>query len=264
MRQEDLQLIQQRFERYQQGFVGPGGRLPPMLQLKLDHSRRVADDMRLLAGDSGWDAGGVALAAGLGLLHDIGRFEQYVRFGTFRDAQSVDHGACGARVAAAIGLLADLTLPDAAIILTAVRYHNVRVIPALPELAAPRALACLRLVRDADKLDIYRVLYEAWQSGAFREQPEILHDVDLDGPPHPAALADLQARRTVSFRNVHSLADFFLMQVSWAYDINYPAAARRLRERGCLERLAGVLPGTAPIRHCLATAGRHLAALAAG
>ncbi len=63
-------------------------------------------------------------------------------------------------------------------------------------------------VRDADKLDIYRVLYDAWRSGVFRAQPEILHGVDIDGPPTAAALADLQARRTISFRNVRSLADF--------------------------------------------------------
>lgn len=261
MRPEDWIAVNQRFDLYHRGFAAADGRLPQMLQLKLDHSRRVAEDMRLLALDLGWDDGGTALAASLGLIHDIGRFEQFARYGTFKDECSVDHGACGARIAAEAGILDGLPPSEVELMTAAIRFHNVRKIP---ELDSSRTMDCLRLVRDADKLDIYRVLYDAWRSGVFRAQPEILHGVDVDGPPTAAALDDLQARRTISFRNVRSLADFFLMQASWVYDINYPAAARRLRDRGCLDRIEEILPDTAPIRRCLAESRRHLAVLAAG
>ena len=43
-------------------------------------------------------SGKISLALKAGLLHDVGRFEQQRVYGTFTDADSIDHAKYGARI----------------------------------------------------------------------------------------------------------------------------------------------------------------------
>lgn len=61
------------------------------IKLKIDHTYRVAGLCQRIAESLGLSEPDVDIAWLLGMLHDIGRFEQIRRFGTFNDAQSVDH-----------------------------------------------------------------------------------------------------------------------------------------------------------------------------
>ena len=72
----------------------------PMISDKVAHTFRVAENAEQIAlhtscpelADFAWF---------LGLLHDIGRFEQIRRYGTFADGQSVDHAELGADILSA-------------------------------------------------------------------------------------------------------------------------------------------------------------------
>ena len=61
------------------------------VKLKVDHTYRVAELCDFIAGDLGMAGYDRDLAWLLGMLHDIGRFEQVRRYHTFRDALSVNH-----------------------------------------------------------------------------------------------------------------------------------------------------------------------------
>ena len=54
-----------------------------MIRLKIEHTFRVAYLCGRIAGSLGMTGGLLDLAWFLGLLHDIGRFEQVRRYGTF-------------------------------------------------------------------------------------------------------------------------------------------------------------------------------------
>lgn len=56
----------------------------PKFQLKVDHSLRVASLCDRIADSLGMQGQAKELAWLLGMLHDIGRFEQLRRYGTFR------------------------------------------------------------------------------------------------------------------------------------------------------------------------------------
>ena len=62
------------------------------IKLKINHSYRVCGLCQQIAVQSGFDENEVELAWLMGLLHDIGRFEQLRRYGTFIDAQSIEIG----------------------------------------------------------------------------------------------------------------------------------------------------------------------------
>ena len=61
------------------------------IALKIEHTYHVAENALVIAEDLGLPGEDVDLAWFLGLLHDIGRFEQLRQYGTFLDARSVDH-----------------------------------------------------------------------------------------------------------------------------------------------------------------------------
>lgn len=75
------------------------------IKLKIDHTYRVAGLCQTIAESLGLSEPDVDIAWLLGMLHDIGRFEQIRRFGTFNDVQSVDHAEFGADLLFKEGLI---------------------------------------------------------------------------------------------------------------------------------------------------------------
>ncbi len=127
------------------------------IRLKIDHTLRVRDLCEDIARSLGLSGDELALASLCGLLHDIGRFEQWRRYGTFDDAKSADHGDLGAEVLSENGLIGTFTGTDRDTVLSAVRYHNKF---ALPDTLDKQTRIYAGIVRDADKIDILRLFAE--------------------------------------------------------------------------------------------------------
>ena len=69
------------------------------IALKVEHTYKVADIAEEIADSiSELSKEDVSLCWLIGMLHDIGRFEQMKRFGTFLDSESVDHAELGADI----------------------------------------------------------------------------------------------------------------------------------------------------------------------
>ena len=77
----------------------------PKIKLKIDHTYRVAALAERIAKTVTDVSIDTDLAWAMGMLHDIGRFEQVKRYGTFVDSESVDHAALGISILFDEGLL---------------------------------------------------------------------------------------------------------------------------------------------------------------
>ena len=119
-----LHSIREAFDRYVSGFRGANHALHPLLHLKLEHSTRVAAEMRMLSAELGWQDSNRNAAEALGLLHDIGRFSQFDEYNTFSDTASVDHGERGWNVIRQAEWLSQTPVTERHILLDGVRYHN--------------------------------------------------------------------------------------------------------------------------------------------
>lgn len=227
------------FDAYTRTFAGPDGVLQPMLQLKHDHTRRVAANAGRIAAELGWSENAVRLGEIAGWLHDAGRFPQFSEFRTFEDRRSLNHAAKSLEVVRAENVLDGLPDGIRAQIETAVAGHNLREVP--QELPAGHA-AVLRLVRDADKLDIFHVVGEAMDANLLHLYPEIVLHLDLRGAPNPVILEAFQRRGTVHYRDIHSVADFLLIQLLWLYDINFTPTVRFMLERNVIGTIRRHLP----------------------
>lgn len=134
----------------------------PRIALKVAHTLRVASLCERIARAEGLGADDVDRAWLLGLLHDIGRFEQVRRYDTFNDAASVSHAALGVEVlfgegeGAAAGPLVRLFADacDDELVRLAVGTHSDY---RLPEGLDERTHLFCNILRDADKVDILKV-----------------------------------------------------------------------------------------------------------
>ncbi len=210
-----------------------------MHQLKLEHTVRVAADARAIAKGMAWTEGEVNLADAVGLCHDIARFPQFKKYNSFSDVDTVDHGDLGFQTLEAENLLDGLNDEPCALILHSVQYHNKK---ELPRILSAREEKHLRLIRDADRIDIFFICWDSIRSGLIHENPELAIGVKFDGPPTEVVLDQFDRGEAIHYKNLKTMADRFVLQLSWMHDLSYDASKRLVRERSILEKFIDVLP----------------------
>ncbi len=222
-------------------------------ELKIAHSLRVKENCSAIAASLNLNEEERMIAEVIGLLHDTGRFEQFRRYHTFLDGKSENHAELGAAVLRETGILSDLEGDTQEIILKGVSYHNrLR----LPDGELRRVNLFCRLIRDADKIDILGVVtdyYESTKKSDF---------IELSLPDEPVyseeILNDLFKNGLVDMTKMKTLNDFKLLQLGWVYDLNFPAAARKIKEKRYLERIRLTLPKSGQIDELLKRLNAHL------
>lgn len=231
-----MQEIQEWFTSYTRSFQNGDNPLEPLLELKLRHSFRVAGEACSLAREMGMDAELVDVAETLGLLHDVGRFPQYREFRTFYDAASVDHGELGWETVKRSGILEPLEEAAKLAILDGIRFHNKKEVPSGVRTSS---LAMVKLVRDADKLDVFELVQDYLDRGAIRE---LLPRIPVTWEVSGELLDTLGETGRASYSQVRSVPDFLLVQLSWVFDLNFQPSFRRILERRVIERIENRLP----------------------
>lgn len=246
------------FDRYVETFYRGDPEHDRAIKLKQLHTHRVCREIRALARKLELDAEDCLTSETVALLHDLGRFEQLDRYGTFIDLVSVNHALLGVRIAACRKLLEHLPQFQRAVIFKAVAYHNAVELPAGQD-AATRLH--MRLIRDADKLDIWRVFVEYYGE----KQPNSAIALSLPDKPgySEKVLGAIQAGTYARMADLKTLNDFKLLQISWVFDLNFSESHKAVRRREYIEKIAGTLPVASDIAdavQCARDYVRHQAA----
>jgi len=220
--------------------------------LKVEHTREVCGNMALLAAGEELTPEEARIADAVALLHDVGRFPQFRRWRTFRDSDSDNHARLGIEVIRQQGVLDGLPAAERLLIEEAVRFHNLLALPL--RFSSPTALF-IRLIRDADKLDIWRVFLDYFrQPEELRPSAVTLGFPDLPGVT-PACIRELAAGRVIRLEDVRLLNDFKLLQISWVYDLNFRSSYCLLQQRGHIAALAETIPLDEEAAEAVALAG---------
>ena len=130
MEQGQLEKFRGWFDDYVAGFYGDDEFVNANLKLKQEHSRRTCEEMLYLAEELGLSDERKQIAEVIALFHDIGRFEQFVKYGTYNDPRSVDHGLLGVKVLSETKTLNGLAREEREIIEKAIEYHGRKELPA--------------------------------------------------------------------------------------------------------------------------------------
>jgi len=235
----DVAPLRERFLDYVKGFDSPRSEIQRNYDIKKKHTERVVSEILGLAAALGLPEREKNLAEIIALFHDIGRFEQFRRYQTFSDRKSENHAALGLKVLAEEEMLMSLDESVRDLILRSIGNHNR---PSLPPDEPEPGRFFSRLLRDADKLDIWRVVVEYYHRKEAERNPAL----ELELPDTPGISPDveraLRSGRIVDVRDVANLNDVKLLQAGWIFDINFQSTLDRIRERRYLERIREALP----------------------
>lgn len=246
------------FDTYVEPFLVTDEEGVKNIRLKIEHTWKVCEAMALLAEGEGLSENEARIAAAAALLHDVGRFQQYRRWRTFLDSASDNHARLAIDVIREEHVLDGIDPAEQLLIEEAVRFHNMLAPPA--GFRSPTR-KYIDLIRDADKLDIWRVFVELLeQPPEERPSAAILGLDDLPGLVSDACIAALGSGSIVHLDTISCFNDFKLLQISWVYDLTYPTSRRLLRDRGYIPALAATLPERADIRAAVAKALATLSA----
>lgn len=233
-----VRLVAERFDAFAGGFLdAPGDGFA--YNLKIKHTRRVlglAEDITQAEALPQDQTLAARLAA---LMHDVGRFPQFLQYKTFRDADSANHAALSVRHALRERLLDDVPAHIRRLVLGAVFLHNKR---NLPRITSPALRCVAQVVRDSDKLDIYGVMIAHFAQKKPKHPEVALNVIDAPEKYTPAVLDTLRQRNLGDYRTIVYINDFKLMTIGWLYDLNFRSACRTLHERGYLDTLFDTLP----------------------
>jgi hypothetical protein len=211
---------------YMKSYYNEDEEIQRAMLLKEAHTGRVQKIIGELAVHLGLSDEDVALAELIGLLHDVGRFRQFTVYRTFKDHLSEDHAAAGVRLMDDHRLLEGLLPWEQSLVRFAVEWHNKKAIGPAPDACH---LGFAKMIRDADKLDIYHVLEPFLPSEDGSGVSQNFIEKFVEG---------VQCDYTM----VGTEDDKKLVRLMWAYDINFAWTLRRIQERGYLEKLIHCLP----------------------
>ena len=203
-----------------------GGRGQEAATLKVDHTLRVADSSLAIAQELSLPPG--SFCSSKPPSSRPRRFPQLHHYNTFRipspktrpprvqgPQEDFLKGLCRRRTGLPGGLLLAASRPEA-----------------VPER--------VKILRDADKLDVLGVLVELYLSPA--KNPLVALELPECPGYNPAFLEGFREHHSCSFQNLTCLNDLRLGHLSWIFDIHYPWTLREILRQGYLETLFSLLP----------------------
>lgn len=190
-----------------------------LIELKYNHTKRVANLMILIASKMNLSTREIILAYLIGLFHDLGRFEQVNREHKFTNLH-FDHGAYSNKILFNDNLINKFEVSSNLYLLIrkAVYFHNKKDIPSnLDEYEA----LFVKMIRDADKIDIIRVMSNSYQEFSVSPKNELM-DKYLSGD-------------TLDLKLINNKSEKALLHLSFMKDLSFAESFEVLKETGNIE-----------------------------
>lgn len=224
----DRQKVSKAFGDY----VGNYDSTDEKVRLKIEHTYRVSELCENIAHSLGLDEEDISLAWFLGILHDVGRFEQLKNYGTFIDAQSIDHAMYGAEILFEQGKIRDYIEDDGedALLRMAVSYHSAY---RLPEELDDRTRMFCQILRDGDKIDILKVNVEFSLEEIYNVSTRELRTSKVSKEVMEAFKEGHAVLRSLKKTPVDNVVG----HISLVYELVYPKSLALVKKQGYVKKL---------------------------
>jgi len=239
MRNDELEKFKKYFKDFSSKFYTENEEINKNIELKYNHTIRVCKNIVEISKSIRLNKCDINIAEIIALFHDIGRFEQLKIYNTFNDKLSIDHSKLSVDILKRENILENFDPIDREIVYTAIFLHNKR---NLPNDLDKRTETFSKLIRDADKLDILKVLTEYYKESKVIKNQALELNLPEDGDCSNEVLNDIFNEKSVNFENVKNVNDYKLGQISWIFDINFDYTLKKINEYGYMDVLFSVLP----------------------
>ena len=230
------------------------------IKLKVDHTYRVAALSERIARSLGLGDDDTNLAWLIGMLHDIGRFEQLKNYGTFSDTESIDHAHYGVELLFEDGIIEKFVGENAAKDLkgtkdlkeTAVKSENeekeTKEISELDisktaiwnhsayrveEGLTDRVKMFCNIIRDADKIDILKVNYDVTLEVIYDVTTEELKNSGVTDEVMKAFMEHHAVLRSLKKTPIDNLVG----HAALVFELVYNESFKIVKEQGYIEKM---------------------------
>jgi len=208
----------------------------PRVEIKRWHTMRVAENCKKIAIELGLQEEQIELAELIGILHDIGRFEQYQIFDkntnlkTLDVTKKFDHGREGVKVLKKDDYIRKYIKDDKydQIIYTAILEHNQY---ELSDGLSKEEELFSKIIKDADKLDL---MYEGVE--VYWKTPEWIEKIE-EGKLSEKILESFYEQKLADNRNRKDEIDQILKIASFVYDINFKCSYEIIKENNYITKM---------------------------
>lgn len=226
------------FNKYFDSFTYDDDKINSNLINKKLHTLRVCENIVLLSKSINLSDIEISIAEVIALFHDIGRFEQFAKYKTFKDSISVDHANLGVKILKDCNVFKEMPIEEKKLILEAIWFHNKYQIP--NNLSKKQVLFC-KLIRDADKLDIFNLLIDSYENPHLYKNEAF--EEFIDSKEYQMSFVDnIINGKKVSYDDVKTKADIKLVRISWIFDINFNESLRIIEANKYVDRIIKFLP----------------------
>ena len=225
----DIAHAKQEFEKYLDEY----DREDEQIYLKIEHTYGVVKYAGEIAERMECSREDVELAELIGLLHDIGRFEQIRRFHSFEPG-TMDHAVFGADLLFGEEKMIRRFVKDDKfdeLIDVAIRKHSDFKLDGIHD---TRTLFHAKLIRDADKLDNCRVKLEA----SIEAMLGVSEEAAGEGLISPKVWESCLRRESVLSADRQVPVDYWVSYLAQYYDINFPETCKIIEEEDYITRIA--------------------------
>nr|WP_255447795.1 HD domain-containing protein [Ancylomarina sp. 16SWW S1-10-2] len=204
------------------------------INLIKEHAFRVEENVMELATTIDLDESDLFLLKISAVLHDIGRLEQLVKSGTYVDDEESNHIQIGLKVIEEHEVLSVLNERERQLVVDCVNNYDTN---KLPEVEDDQFLTLIYLLRDADRIDVLRIVSDYYTHK--KVYPNSRLDMDLKDTPgiskkiYKAVMNDKVANRD----DVQNLNDLKLSQMSWIFDMNNKKSFKMISEGGYVKSI---------------------------
>lgn len=219
----DFQKAMNAFQNYLKDFDTEYGKI----DLKIRHTYGVVRACEYIVDKLELNEEDKELAKLIALLHDIGRFEQIRQSDCFIDSSNMDHAILGNDILFNNNLIRKFVEDDKYdnIISKAILNHNKL---SIEEGLSERELLHAKIIRDADKLDNFRVKSEDdFENIIDNASKEILeNDVVSDN-----IYNDFMNDRVIVSKDRKTYLDFWVSYLAFMFDFNYKYGLEYIKEK---------------------------------
>ena len=219
----DLENAKKEFKKYISNYDINN----PNIERKIGHSYRVAKISKKIAETLNLEKEEREVAELIGLLHDIGRFEQQTIYKTYEDIKSIDHGELGVKILKEKEYIRKYIKNNQydEIINKAIFNHNKYKIE--QGIKNQKTLMFCKIIRDSDKLDI---LYEAIEI-FWKNKTKIKDGISKK------VIKDFKDEKLILNQDKVTQLEKAIGIISFIYDINYIESFKIIKENDYINKI---------------------------
>ena len=200
------------------------------IKLKKEHIQRVAKVAEEIAKSENLTDEDIDIAWLIGLLHDIGRFEQIRRYHTFNDGKSINHAEMGVKILFDEGLIKEFVEDrryDELIRKAILNHNRARIESGLNE----KELLHAKIIRDADKVDIFYSL-TVYSKEAVWESSDLSDEIISD-----KIFQEFKEDKIIEYKDRVSHADGLICHFAYVYDFNFKYSLQIIYRNNYIDKL---------------------------